>query len=773
MLADDAGNLWLSTFRGLSRYAPGTGEIRNYTDRDGLSGLEFWMNAYAAGPNGALFFGSTSGVTAFFPQKIQFNTHKPPVVITGLNVFNKPYAKAGNISLGHAVSLSHKENVITFTFAALDFADTGQNRFSHKLEGFDADYSPPSTSNQATYTNLDPGHYVLRVRASNNDGLWNETGTSLSLTVVPPFWGTDWFRLACFFCGLGLIYGAYRLRVASIERTRKELKHTVRQRTAALEKEIEERKAIEKALDQSRRSFSAIFQFSPLAVVICEKLSARVLRVNDAFTQLIGITSEEAIGKTSLELGFWERAEDRRSLVSCLAGNETVLNREMHFRHVSGRRIVGLSSAVVIDAFEQRCVLMLIADITERKALEKELVTARERAETASKAKSDFLANMSHEIRTPMNAILGMADLLAETSLTPRQKRYVDIFQHSGMILLRIINDILDLSKLEAGRLTLVPEAFDLPEALLQTCAVFTPQTEEKKLPLFCDLPEDLPKRVLGDPIRLTQIVTNLLANACKFTQEGEIRLLASVSPLEGPQAEPGGFTLRLTCRDTGIGIAPDEIARVGESFFQSASTRRGGTGLGLAISKRLCSLMDGDLHVASELSKGTTITATVRLKAMDAEQPPASPAAPDATGESPFAGATGPWRVLLVDDSVANRQVARLYLEGLPFAIEEVENGREALVRYKAAGGFDLVLMDHVMPVMDGLEATRAIRRYESDNGLAPVPILGLTARAFPEDEAACLAAGCSAYMSKPVRKAALLAILGRLLGATPPAAS
>ncbi len=763
LLRDKAGNLWISTFRGLSRYAPKTGEIRNFTDRDGLSGLEFWMNAYGASPSGELFFGGVNGVTAFVPQRIQPNRHVPPVVVTAMTVLNKPYTRAGNMAQARSVSVSHKDNVIGFTFAALDFADPARNRFSHKLEGFDADWSPPSTSNEATYTNLDPGHYVLRVRAANNDGLWNESGTSLAITVVPPFWGTWWFKLASALAAASLLYAGYRWRVESMERNRRELEETVRLRTADLQNEIDERKAAEEALRRSRMSFSAIFQYSPLAVTISEEDSSRMLQVNGAFTQLTGIAAEEAIGRNTLELGFWENPDDRGTLLAELARTDSVINRELAFRHVGGRRIIGLCSAAIIEAFERRCLLMLIADITDRKALESELVSARERAETANRAKSDFLANMSHEIRTPMNAILGMADLLAESNLTPRQKRYVDIFQHSGMILLRIINDILDLSKLEAGKLTLLPEAFDLPDALFQTCAVFTPQAEEKGLSLYCDLPPDLPRRAFGDSVRLTQIVANLLANACKFTQEGEIRL--SVQVLAA--AEANAFRLRLACRDTGIGIAPQDVARVCDSFFQSPSGRRGGTGLGLAIAKRLAVLMDGDIHIESSLGQGTTIAVEVRLETVRQEQSSAPQPASDAPLEKQFPTGREPRRLLLADDSAGNRQVIRLYLENLPFEIVEVENGLEALEKFKA-GGFHAVVMDHVMPKMDGLEAARAIREYERGQGLSPTPILGLTARAFPEDEAACLAAGCTAYMSKPVRKAALLATLSRLLKET-----
>ena len=756
------GDLWCSTFRGLSRYTPSTGAVRNYTERDGLTGLEFWMNAYAAGPDGEFFLGTTTGLTAFDPEAIRANGHIPPVVITDMTIRNKPFTRDGSMLVAPDVTIGYQENALAFSFAALDYADPPRNRFSHKLEGFDPDFSPPSPNNTAAYTNLDPGRYILRVRACNNDGIWNDDGVSLAVTVTPPYWRTLWFRLACVLSGIAALYGIYRRRMATAERRRLELEETIRRRTEDLKNEIEERKGVEAALHRSRMSFSAIFQFSPLTVTITEEETGKVLRVNDAFSQLTGIPAESAIGRTSFELGYWDRYEDRAAMLATLAAHESITNYEVTFRHASGRSIVGLCSAVVIDAFGKRCLLMLIADITERKDLERELVAARERAEQANRAKSDFLANMSHEIRTPMNAILGMAELLAETPLTPKQKRFVDIFQHSGLILLRVINDILDLSKLEAGKLTLVSEAFDLPEALFQTCAVFSSQAEGKGLSLYCDLPPDLPKRAWGDTIRLTQILANLLANACKFTHAGEIRLTAGVLAEDGA-ACPDAFLLRLTVSDTGIGINQQDIGRVCDNFFQAGADRRNGTGLGLAIAKRLAILMQGGLSIESAPGKGTRVTVTVRLGRVADDAPHPTAVAQDMFADL-FASRETPWQVLLVDDSAGNRQVLRLFLEDAPFAVTEAENGQDAVELWRE-GRFDVILMDHVMPTLDGLAATRVIRDHEARQGLAPIPIIGITARAFPEDEAACMEAGCSAYLSKPVRKTALLATLARLL--------
>nr|WP_281354016.1 two-component regulator propeller domain-containing protein [Solidesulfovibrio aerotolerans] len=315
ILQDSRGNLWISTFRGLSRYTPASGEIRNYSGRDGISGLEFWMNAYGASPRGELFFGSVKGVTALVPERIRPNKHVPPIVISAMSVLNHAYHKAGNMAVAQSVSIDYKDNIVGFTFAALDYADPKRNLFSYKLEGFDKSFSPPSASRTATYTNLDPGQYVLRVLGCNNDGMWNESGVSLELKVVPPFWAMWWFRAFCILAIVLLIYLLYRLRIRSIGRRQIELENTVRARTFDLEKRIEERDVAEEALRRSQLSFSAIFKVSPLAISISDEKTGRILQANEAFSQLVGVHELDVLKLSCLNIGFWHNPQDREDIV--------------------------------------------------------------------------------------------------------------------------------------------------------------------------------------------------------------------------------------------------------------------------------------------------------------------------------------------------------------------------------------------------------------------------------------------------------------------------
>ncbi|MFO1208512.1 MAG: ATP-binding protein [Amaricoccus sp.] len=392
----------------------------------------------------------------------------------------------------------------------------------------------------------------------------------------------------------------------------------------------------------------------------------------------------------------------------------------------------------------------LVWDVTAEVARSEELNLRRLEAEAATVAKSRFLAAMSHEIRTPLGGVLGLLGLMLGGELRPAQRERATIALDSARSLLEILNDILDFSKLEAQQIRLTEESVAVREVAGDVLALMGAEAAQKGLSLTSEIDPAVPEQVLTDPMRLRQVLTNLISNAAKFTDRGEIRLRV------GWDAADGG-TLRVDVEDTGIGIDEANRERIFEHFVQadgSLARRAGGTGLGLAISRQIVELMGGEISVRSVPGMGSTFGFHVR-----APRAEPAPAATEPPRVAPDAGLR-PLRVLLAEDHAANQYLIRAFLATGGHSVVVVENGVEAVATVEG-GGFDVVLMDMQMPVLDGLGAARQIRALAGPD--AAIPIIALTANAMPEDRAACLAAGMTDYLSKPVEVGALLAALRR----------
>jgi signal transduction histidine kinase/DNA-binding NarL/FixJ family response regulator len=390
-----------------------------------------------------------------------------------------------------------------------------------------------------------------------------------------------------------------------------------------------------------------------------------------------------------------------------------------------------------------------------------QLEAARSTAEEASRAKSAFLANMSHEIRTPMNGVLGMTELLLHTPLTARQRDLAAAAYGSGEAMLQLINDILDVSKIEAGKVELERIDFDLHALISDEISMFRASAQRKGVRLTHRVGEAVPRAVRGDPMRLRQVLTNLMGNAVKFTDRGEVSLR-----VESLEAGVQGHRLRFVVQDSGIGIAAHSVARLFQPFSQAdgSMTRRfGGTGLGLAITHELVQLMGGVIGVQSDPGRGSSFTVELSLPPAQGQLP--VPSAQVASEPArPLAGG----RVLLAEDNPVNREVAMAMLESLGLQVECAADGAEA-VRQAEAGPFDLILMDCQMPEMDGFEATRRIRA----NGLHETPIVALTANAMSGDREHCIEAGMNDYLSKPFTRDALQRMMQRWMGGAQDAAA
>ncbi|MGB1287753.1 MAG: ATP-binding protein, partial [Aggregatilineales bacterium] len=579
-----------------------------------------------------------------YPGDIVESDFQPEVIVDSFELFNDPVVPGAEESplsepiwMTDSITLTHDQSILTFEFAVLNYALDSRNQYRYRLEGLEDDWIETNSNRRfATYTNLAAGAYTFRVQGANRDGIWSDKEVALSLTVLPPWWETTWFRLLAGIAILAFILAAYQLRVRQIARHNRQLREEVNRQTKALKKRTQ-------ALQSS----------------------------------------------------------------------------EIQLRH------------------------------------------ARDTAEMANRAKSAFLANMSHELRSPMNAILGFAQVTNRNHSLPGEVREnLRVISRSGEHLLDLINQVLDVSKIEADRMTLRNVNFDLHRLLTDVEDMFILAADDKYLSLELDCDEAVPQYINADMTRVRQTLINLMSNALKFTNEGGITL--RVRRLDDTTlTDPGQIRLQFAVQDTGDGIAEDEMAQLFEAFAQTSTGIKAqqGTGLGLSISQGFVRLMGGDIQVSSVVGTGTTFTFDIVCK---------TATQPDISQTSQFENviALAPdqpdYRILVVDDRLTNRTLIEKLLTPLNLVIEEAENGEEALALAESFKPH-LIWMDIRMPVMDGMEATRRIRALPDGDA---IKIIALTASVYDEERDDVIAAGCDDFVRKPVQVRTIFEVMHRHIG-------
>jgi len=764
ILADRATNLWISTSRGIFRVlrseldAISEGKATSlhpvlYDVADGMKTSEASIpERQPAGQrlrDGTLLFTTRKGLVRIDPSALPQNSSVPPVLVQHLVVDGKI------VPVNEPLELAPGSSRLEFRYTSLSYSMPERVTFKYILQGYDRDWINAGPARSAFYTNLRPGRYQFRVIGSNNDGVWNERGASLAFVLRPHFYQTSTFFGLGVMSVVFLVLAGHKFRTKRLRARTFELSRTVEERTKDLRQEVEERRHAEAELRQSSELVRLLLDSTPEAIygldaegncTFCNIACLRLLDYQDQ-TALLGKNMHSLVHHTKAD-GTHYPVEECNIYKAFRNDAEIHVDNEVFWRRGGMSFPVEYWSRPIQKGEKAIGSVVTFVDVTARKEAEQALRSAKEGAEAANQAKSIFLATMSHEIRTPMNGILGMTELVLDTDLSVEQRESLGLVRLSAESLLSIINDILDFSKIEAGKLEIEAIPFDLRDSLGETMKSLSVRAHQKGLELVYDVQPDVPKAVIGDPGRIRQILVNLVGNAIKFTERGEVFI-----DVQEESQEDNVTCLHFIVKDTGVGIPVEKQEKIFEAFSQadgSMARKYGGTGLGLTICTRLVNMMGGASWVESQLGQGSTFHFTLRCALPDTPPPRPEPLPSEELRDL---------HALIVDDNFTNRTVLNGILTRWGMKPTAVENGRAALQALEVAKSsgrpFPLILLDGQMPEMDGFALAERIKKGP---GMVGATVMMLTSAGHLGDAARCRKLGISAYLVKPIRQGELL---------------